>query len=134
MKRPTQVDVARIAGVSRATVSFVINDATDGRVPISEETRQRVLKAVEELGYIPDTRAQALRSGDTKTIGLIIPDMHNPHFWETVNGIGQGARRVVFPNPAGLESNIKLPGYFIPDRSFSVRRGRAIALARAGGI
>jgi LacI family transcriptional regulator len=93
MKRPTQVDVARIAGVSRATVSFVINDATDGRVPISEETRQRVIKAVEELGYIPDTRAQALRSGDTKTIGLIIPDMHNPHFWETVNGIEQGARK-----------------------------------------
>ena len=64
-----------------------------GRVPISEETRQRVLKAVEELGYIPDTRAQALRSGDTKTIGLIIPDMQNPHFWENVDGIEQAARQ-----------------------------------------
>jgi LacI family transcriptional regulator len=93
MKRPTQVDVARIAGVSRATVSFVINGTTEGRVPISEETRVRVLKAVEELGYIPDTRAQALRSGDTKTIGLIIPDMHNPHFWENADGIEQEARK-----------------------------------------
>lgn len=92
MKRPTQVDVARIAGVSRATVSFVINDTPDSRVPISEDTRQRVLRAVEELGYIPDTRAQALRSGDTKTIGLIIPDMHNPHFWENADGIEQEAR------------------------------------------
>jgi LacI family transcriptional regulator len=92
MKRPTQVDVARVAGVSRATVSFVINDTTESRVPISEDTRQRVLKAVEELGYIPDTRAQALRSGDTKTIGLIIPDMHNPHFWENADGVEQGAR------------------------------------------
>ena len=93
MKRPTQLDVARKAGVSRATVSYVINHHSDGRVPISEETRQRVLKAVEELGYIPDTRAQALRSGDTKTIGLIIPDIRNPHFWQIVEGIEEEARR-----------------------------------------
>jgi LacI family transcriptional regulator len=93
MKRPTQVDVALAAGVSRATVSFVINRSVDNRVPISEETRLRVLKAVDELGYIPDTRAQALRSGDTKTIGLIIPDVHNPHFWQNVDGIEQSARR-----------------------------------------
>jgi LacI family transcriptional regulator len=96
MKRPTQVDVAQLAGVSRATVSFVINDPTDSRVPISEETRQRVLKAVDELGYIPDTRAQALRSGDSKTIGLIIPDIHNPHFWQIVEGIEEEARSAGF--------------------------------------
>ena len=41
MKRPTQLDVARIAGVSRATVSFVVNGLTDGRVPISEDTRRQ---------------------------------------------------------------------------------------------
>jgi LacI family transcriptional regulator len=92
MKRPTQLDVALAAGVSRATVSFVINDSVDNRVPISEETRSRVLKAVEDLGYIPDTRAQALRSGDTNTIGLIIPDIHNPHFWQNVDGIEQMTR------------------------------------------
>lgn len=92
MKRPTQVDVAKVAGVSRATVSYVINGQADGRVPISEETRQRVLEAVAELGYMPDARAQALRSGSTKTIGLIIPDIHNPHFWEYVDGIEQEAQ------------------------------------------
>jgi LacI family transcriptional regulator len=92
MKRPTQVDVARLAGVSRATVSYVVNDLTGGRVPISEETRQRVLDAVAELGYVPDARAQALRSGDTKTIGFIIPDIRNPHFWETADGAEQEAR------------------------------------------
>jgi len=92
MKRPTQVDVARLAGVSRATVSYVVNGLTDGRVPISEETRQRVLDAVAELGYVPDARAQALRSGDTKTIGLIIPDIRNPHFWEHAEGAEQEAR------------------------------------------
>lgn len=92
MKRPTQADVARLAGVSTATVSYVINGLADGRVPISEETRQRVLKAIEELGYEPDARAQALRLGRTKTIGLILPDIHNPHFWQTADGVEQELR------------------------------------------
>jgi LacI family transcriptional regulator len=78
MKRLTQADVAQMAGVSRATVLHVVNNQTGGSVPISDETRQRVLAAVKELGYVPDARAQALRSGNTKTIGLIIPDIHNP--------------------------------------------------------
>jgi LacI family transcriptional regulator, galactose operon repressor len=92
MNRPTQVDVARLAGVSRATVSYVLNGVTDGRVPISEETRQRVLEAIEELGYEPDARAQALRSGNTNTIALIIPDLRNPHFCELATGIEEAAR------------------------------------------
>jgi len=92
MKRPTQVDVARRAGVSRATVSYVLNGHTEGRVPISDETQQRVLDAIEELGYEPDARAQALRSGATKTIALIIPDLRNPHFCEYATGIEEAAR------------------------------------------
>jgi LacI family transcriptional regulator len=91
MKRPTQADVARLAGVSRATVSYVVNNRTNDRVPISEETRRRVLEAVAELDYVPDARAQALRSGSTKTIGLVIPDIHNPHFWEIADGVEQEA-------------------------------------------
>lgn len=91
MRRPTQVDVAKLAGVSRATVSYVMNRQTGGKVPISEETRQRVLKAIADLDYVPDARAQALRSGGTKTIGLIIPDIHNPHFWEIADGVEQEA-------------------------------------------
>jgi LacI family transcriptional regulator len=69
-----------------------MNRQTDGRVPISEETRQRVLDAIEELGYEPDARAQALRSGSTKTIALIIPDLRNPHFCEYATGIEEAAR------------------------------------------
>lgn len=92
MNRPTQVDVARRAGVSRATVSYVLNGVTDGRVPISDETRQRVQEAIEALGYEPDARAQALRSGSTKTIALIIPDLRNPHFCEYATGIEEAAR------------------------------------------
>ena len=91
MKRPTQVDVARLAGVSRATVSYVMNDPTNNRVPISEETRKRVLDAIEELGYQVDARAQALRSGDTKTIGVLLPIYENPFFWQILRGISEEA-------------------------------------------
>lgn len=90
-RRPTQVDVAQLAGVSRATVSYVLNGQTGGRVPISDETRRRVLEAIDELGYVPDARAQALRSGHSQTIGLIIPDIQNPHFWEVADGVEQAA-------------------------------------------
>ncbi|MCL4266326.1 MAG: LacI family transcriptional regulator [Anaerolineae bacterium] len=90
MKRPTQMDVARLSGVSRATVSYVLNGQANDRVP--KETRQRVLDAIAELGYAPDARAQSLRSGDTHTIGLIVPDIRNPHFWEHAEGVEQEAR------------------------------------------
>jgi LacI family transcriptional regulator len=90
MNRPTQVDVASLAGVSRATVSYVVNDVPDARVP--DETRQRILDAIEELGYEPDARARALRSGSTKTIALIVPDLGNPHFCEYATGIEEAAR------------------------------------------
>lgn len=91
MKRPTQVDVARLAGVSRATVSYVLNDQTDQRIPISPETRRRVLNAIAELGYEVDARAQALRSGDTKTIGVLLPIYENPFFWQILLGISAEA-------------------------------------------
>ncbi len=92
MNRPTQVDVAQRAGVSRATVSYVLNGLADGRVPISAGTRQRVMDAIDELGYEPDARAQALSSGSTNTIGLIIPDFRNPHFCEYASGVEEAAR------------------------------------------
>lgn len=88
-KHPTQADVARLAGVSRATVSYVVNGLSEAEAPITDETRQRVREAVEELGYHPDARAQSLRSGTTNTIGLLIPDMQNPHYWEIANGVEQ---------------------------------------------
>lgn len=87
MKKPTQADVARLANVSRATVSFVVNSKDTKSVPISEETRKRVLNAVDTLGYVVNAGAQALRSGDTKTIGVMLPIYENPFFWEILNGI-----------------------------------------------
>ena len=91
MKPPTQADVARIAGVSRATVSYVLNDQVAQRIPISPETRQRVLDVIAELEYEPDARAQSLRRGATKTIGVLIPLYENPHFWQILRGISAEA-------------------------------------------
>lgn len=91
-RRPTQADVARAAGVSRATVSYVLNEV-DNRIPISVETRKRVLDAVAELNYRIDARAQSLRSGDTKTLGILLPMYENPFFWQILVGIAKEAEQ-----------------------------------------
>ncbi|MBT2513633.1 LacI family DNA-binding transcriptional regulator [Arthrobacter sp. ISL-30] len=65
-RRPTLIDVAKAAGVSRALVSIVMRDAPGA----SEATRDKVLEAARELGYRPDTRARLLRSSRTKLLGL----------------------------------------------------------------
>lgn len=88
--RPTQIDVARRAGVSRSTVSYVLNDETKLKIQISDETRQRVRDAIAELGYEPDARAQSLRSGSTNIVGVIIPAIQNPFFWQMLSGISDG--------------------------------------------
>jgi LacI family transcriptional regulator len=90
MKRITQKDVARRAGVSRSTVSYVLNDQTDMKIPISDETRHRVMAAITELGYEPDARAQSLRLGHTNIVGVIIPAIRNPFFWQILSGISDG--------------------------------------------
>jgi LacI family transcriptional regulator len=110
MKRPSQLDVAKAAGVSRTTVSIVLNGVTNGNVIISDETRKRVWDTITELGYVPDARARALRSGDTKTLGLIIPDIRNPHFWETAEGVEQEARDAGYHM---LLSNIALKSDYV---------------------
>lgn len=68
--RATSADVARRAGVSRTTVSFVLNDRPDAS--IAEETRRRVLAAAEELGYHVHGAARALAGGGSQTIGLVL--------------------------------------------------------------
>ena len=74
-KRVTSQDVADLAGVSRTTVSFVLNDVKG--LNITPETRQRVRDAAESLNYIPDATAQALASRRAKAIGLVMT--RSPH-------------------------------------------------------
>lgn len=76
-------DVARLAGVSTATVSYVVNDTR----PVSETTRQRVMSAVEELEYRPSAVARSLRIQRTRSIGLILPQLSNSYFTVAAHGI-----------------------------------------------
>lgn len=74
-RRATSQDVADLAGVSRTTVSFVLNDVKGFN--ISAETRQKVQDAAESLSYVPDASAQALASRRAKAIGLVMT--RDPH-------------------------------------------------------
>jgi len=68
-RRPTSADVARRAGVSRATVSYVLNDVPHQSIP--DATRQRVLAAAEELDYTPHAAARTLRAGESRLVLFI---------------------------------------------------------------
>lgn len=83
-KRITRKDVAARAGVSVAVVSYVIND---GPRPVSPETRARVEKAIEELGYYPNELARSLRLQRSSTIGLLVPRLTNPVYAEIATGM-----------------------------------------------
>jgi len=76
-------DVAKLAGVSSATVSRVLAD----KPYASEEVRQRVLKAVETLGFQPSRVARSLRVQSSQIIGLIISDIQNPFFTALVRAV-----------------------------------------------
>jgi LacI family transcriptional regulator len=85
---PSIYEVARAAGISVATVSRVLND----KGPVRAETRQRVLAAVEQLGYVPHSAARSLSTRRTMSIGVLLPDMHGAFFGEIVRGIDLAAR------------------------------------------
>jgi LacI family transcriptional regulator len=76
-------DVAKIAGVSKATVSRVLN----GSKPVSEDIRNKVMKVVQETNYKPSSLARSLVSKKTNIFGIIIPDVSNPFFSELVKGV-----------------------------------------------
>ncbi len=82
-KTVTAMDVANFAGVSIATVSRVANKSDN----VSDETRSKVLEAIEDLGYRPSRTAQRLRAHTSLVIGLIISDIQNPFFTSVVRGI-----------------------------------------------
>ena len=81
-------DVAKLAGVSVATVSRVVNGSDD---PVREATRDRVLQAVERLHFYPNDLARGLFQVRSNTIGVIVPDASNPYYPEIVRGVEQVA-------------------------------------------
>ncbi len=111
-RRPTSADVARLAGVSRTTVSFVLNDHPTAQ--ISQATRERVLAAALELGYTPNASARTLAVGASLVLGLVLrqrPEQVavDALLPETLRGLADAAREagyrvLVEPLPPGDHS------------------------------
>lgn len=85
----TIADVAEATRVSKMTVSRVIN----GQPGVSEKTRQRILEAVEQLGYVPNPNSRA-RSNSVRLIGLLIPDITTTYMGEILRGVSGAAERL----------------------------------------
>lgn len=103
----TSVDVAKKAGVSQSTVSRVLNTPDK----VSQESIKKVMKAMEELNYRPNSIARSLVSKKTKTLALISGPLHNPFFVETTTSIvnyanERGYRPIVFFE--GIRDNMSL--------------------------
>ena len=105
-------DVAKMAGVSTATVSHTINHTRY----VSNETKEKVYQAIAQLGYTPDASARSFRTGKKKTIGFIVPDISNKFFAtmiESVEGVlAQAGYHLIIANTKEdmdrEETNIRL--------------------------
>ena len=97
----TSRDVARLAGVSQATVSRVMSSSTN----IAPETRLKVQAAMEVLGYVPHAGAQAMKTRRTRTVGVVVKDIVNPFYPEVLDELtrelDQAGYRVVLWNAGG---------------------------------
>ena len=86
-RQPTLNDVARRANVSKQTISRVVNNKGE----VSEATRQRVLEAIREIGYHPNTLARSLVTSRTHVIGLALPNIDQPFFPQIARGVEDAA-------------------------------------------
>ena len=83
------MDVARKAGVSPSTVSRILN----GTAKVSDDKRQAVLAAIEQMNFAPNQMAQGLKRGRSMTIGIVVQDISSPFFDETLRGVVEQSRR-----------------------------------------
>ncbi len=87
--RPTIIDVARRAGVSKSVVSRVLRDAP----AVSQASREAVLGSAHALGYRPNAVARSLVQRRTFNVGVLVSDLHNPFFAEVLDGLNQTANK-----------------------------------------
>lgn len=127
MKNPTIKDVALKAGISIATVSRYLNNSGY----VSKEIQEKIGNAIEELDFIPNNVAISLKKTETKTIGIIIPDLSNVSFMDTVKAtsdvaIENGYQPIILSSEEDLEKE---------DKALSVlasKRVDGIVIASAG--
>ena len=110
-------DVAKLAGVSTATVSHTINNTRY----VSNETKEKVYRAIEELGYTPDASARSFRTGKKKIIGFIVPDIANKFFATMIESVEKYLSAVsgstvttVFPFPS-FRASFRAAATLVPD-------------------
>ncbi|MGR4870506.1 LacI family DNA-binding transcriptional regulator [Variovorax sp. LARHSF232] len=136
-RRLTQLDIAKLAGVSQATVSLVLNGAENALARIPQDTRERVQKIIRETGYVPDPIARRMAKGSNRILGVFtyepaFPSAQADFFLPFLFGIeeeaqargydlllltgaGQGAQRKIFAE----ESRLRIAdGCIVLGRSF----------------
>lgn len=91
MKKTTISDIAKETGVSKSTVSLVLNNKP---IRVSSKTRENILRTSKELHYIPNAIARSLITNKTETIGIILPDIVNPFFAEIARAIEDTAGKM----------------------------------------
>ncbi|WP_394252115.1 catabolite repressor/activator [Vibrio profundi] len=85
-------EIAKLAGVSKTTASYVINGKAQ-KYRISEKTQQKVMAVVDEYNYRPDHAASSLRAGNSRSFGLIIPDLENTSYARLAKLLEQNSRK-----------------------------------------
>jgi LacI family transcriptional regulator len=130
----TSRDVARAAGVSQATVSRVLR----GSEHVSAHTRERVLAALEGVGYIPNAHARAMRTGRTGTIGIVMERITNPFYPELLESLAavlanRGLRMILWlsEGPAELSAVTAIHEGTIDGVIFTTARRGSAALDEA---
>ena len=102
-------DVAKLAGVSQTTVSFVVNDVPNAGIP--EETRQRILSAIEKLGYRPNVFAKNLRSSRSHILGFVTDEIAtSPYAGKIIQGAQDSAstaRKILFLANTGGDTELE---------------------------
>lgn len=114
-KRPTINDIARRAGLSKASVSRALN----GKQDVDPETRKRVLRLAAQMGYVPSASARALSNGRSSSLGLLVPTLTWPWILEVLRGVAEEIERsgyslILYTTSGGEDSEREFMAQVVP--------------------
>jgi LacI family transcriptional regulator len=113
--RPTINDIASRVGLSKASVSRALN----GKQDVDPETRKRVLKVAQQMGYVPSASARALSNGRSNCLGMLVPTLTWPWILEVLRGVAEEIERsgyslILYTTAEGEESEREFMSQVIP--------------------
>jgi LacI family transcriptional regulator len=138
-RRPTIQDLARAAGISPSTASRALS----GNGYVAAEVRARVLAAAEQIGYVPDSNARALRNRTSRAVGVLISDIRNPFYANLAAGIEEQLRAagyhvIVVNNDGQAEAEVEGARTFLAVRVSAAIvtpvSGRAVRMLMDDGV